>query len=387
MKNFNIIFHFYPLCHSLFVSLLLLTGCSKISQEALLSETKIHVTDDTDVSDVSTVISQQDIIDFFNTISNGNVDKVVELLEEGIDPAIRDLEHFPALHCAITNNQVEITIELLKWLKDINMERDDYCDPPLFYAADIGNKEIVELLLDAGASVDVRNKNESTPLYAAIEGGYQSIVAFLLQQGANPNVEDNEGLTPLFYAIDKAQEAIAILLLKQGANPNAKDNEGGRLLSMAIFKGQMGIVRALVKYGAIVNENDKKYKQYPLCRALAYRECHIARFLLKQGANPNVKDLMEEYPLHRAVEENQLGIVKLLLQCGAQKDVQDSYKKTPLDYAKERGKKAIIKLLSSQQPNTVTKRIKKPNKLCVASNVIKKRKKRLAMNLICKQPL
>lgn len=56
---------------------------------------------------------------------------------------------------------------------------------PLILAAAKGHQEMVELLLDRGASVDASDYTGWTPLHAAIYGGHADVVQLLLERGAH----------------------------------------------------------------------------------------------------------------------------------------------------------------------------------------------------------
>ena len=95
---------------------------------------------------------------------------------------------------------------------------------PLHEAAALGNKDMVELLLANGATVDVRvspkgpkSPNQWTPLHFATYEGHKEIAEILISKGADVNAEDVWGKRPLYYARDRKQKDIEILLLSKGA--------------------------------------------------------------------------------------------------------------------------------------------------------------------------
>lgn len=57
----------------------------------------------------------------------------------------------------------------------------------LYKAAQKGNKEIVELLLQNGARPDARDCRGRTPLHFSASGGFPNILALLLDAGAPVN--------------------------------------------------------------------------------------------------------------------------------------------------------------------------------------------------------
>ncbi len=81
--------------------------------------------------------------------------------------------------------------------------------------------EMVEALLDLGATVDARSKDGWTPLMLA-EG--PTVAERLLKAGANVNAKARGGTTPLLGVSD---DRIAIMLLRAGADPLARDSDGG----------------------------------------------------------------------------------------------------------------------------------------------------------------
>ena len=82
---------------------------------------------------------------------------------------------------------------------------------PIHLAVLKSNAEIVELLLDNGAQIDIKakNKDQATPLHWAVFFQQKEMVSLLIESGANINALDANGLTP----IDTANY-VKILVLK-----------------------------------------------------------------------------------------------------------------------------------------------------------------------------
>lgn len=89
----------------------------------------------------------------------------------------------------------------------------------LHYACSKNHLKIVELLIDNGAQLNVRDKYGHTPLHRAASLGHEKIVHLLLcQPTINIDVQDNEGNTPLHLACEDGSNSVAISLVKKGAN-------------------------------------------------------------------------------------------------------------------------------------------------------------------------
>uniref|UniRef100_A0A158QPS6 ANK_REP_REGION domain-containing protein n=1 Tax=Haemonchus placei TaxID=6290 RepID=A0A158QPS6_HAEPC len=88
---------------------------------------------------------------------------------------------------------------------------------------------LIELLLEAGASINAKDSAGRSPLFHAVNMNDVEIVQFLLGKGADPNVEDDSGETPLLLCMKTANYAIMGLLIDAGADPNRKNRNGNSL--------------------------------------------------------------------------------------------------------------------------------------------------------------
>jgi ankyrin repeat protein len=64
----------------------------------------------------------------------------------------------------------------------------------LHFGAAAGQQDVVETFLDWGVAIDGQGNRGLTALMMAAAWGESAIVDFLLERGANPLVEDNEGI-------------------------------------------------------------------------------------------------------------------------------------------------------------------------------------------------
>ncbi len=87
-------------------------------------------------------------------------------------------------------------------------------------------REIVEMLLDAGAEIEFGAGKEGTPLHGAVRRGQKELAELLLDRGANINAKDQYGQTPLHDAVSQKQPAMVELLIARGAEINPLDNQG-----------------------------------------------------------------------------------------------------------------------------------------------------------------
>lgn len=140
---------------------------------------------------------------------------------------------------------------------------------PLHYAVSTSNKEIVNLLIDKGANVNVSSNDGSTPLHIAARLGYKEIVELLIGKDADVNAKNINGITPLHLASQEGYEEIVKLLIAGGAFIIAKDKDGWTPLDYAKAYDHKNIVNFLtfpkvVHFKASFSGVNEKYIIVPI---------------------------------------------------------------------------------------------------------------------------
>lgn len=89
------------------------------------------------------------------------------------------------LHRAVVNNDIDLVKSLINRGEDINSGKWTKRSTPLMLAAQNGNLEIAQILLDAGADPGKRSISGSTALHYACWQGNFEIARLLIKNGAN----------------------------------------------------------------------------------------------------------------------------------------------------------------------------------------------------------
>lgn len=169
--------------------------------------------------------------------------EVIKLLvEKGVN--INYCAKKSALQWASCQGHLEIVKFLVEKGANVNLKHPEHGNIALHYASRSGHLEIVKLLVEKEASVNTQNKygrtalhhasecteslfegHESNPEHKEIED-YLEIVKLLVEKGANINIQDEHGRTALHIASVNGRLEMVKLLVEKGADIKVKNNKG-----------------------------------------------------------------------------------------------------------------------------------------------------------------
>lgn len=152
---------------------------------------------------------------------------------------------------------------LKNWRSIVSIDGHDrplWCPTALQVAASHGNEKLVELLLDAGVSVNEKPANQPigeltprTALQAAIDVGNLRLIDRFIEHGADINAEaaEDSGATALQLSCIHGSLDLSLRLLELGADPNAKGalRRGRTALEGAAEHGRIDTIQLLLNYG------------------------------------------------------------------------------------------------------------------------------------------
>jgi len=271
---------------------------------------------------------------------------------------------------AISSHDLERAAALLAEGAEPDLSDGLYA-PPLFLAAENGELDMMQLLLHAGADINLAHRRITstwTVLHEAAYWGRTSVVNFLCKRrGIAPNHKDSEGWTALHYAVKQCHVGVTQTLCdpehgalideetKDGYTPwgltetgygdpptrealraaryrvrrDGECTQGRTPLHVAAGNGRRGEIDAVCLRDASVPD---KYGNVPMHIAVWSGHADIVALLCTKSETPlDVRNEEGYTPLHLAAERGYVQIVAALCRHGAEVNRKDATGRTALD--------------------------------------------------------
>ena len=151
-----------------------------------------------------------------------------------------DLLPSSALRISAVHNDLHFIRKLIRHGVPLN-QANDKGYTALHMAVLCGRDEAVELLLEAGANPNTKEKRgKRTPLHDAVKLGYHRIAAILLNNKADQYTPDSKGDVPIIYAAKEGNIPLVYLLARKGGKADVLSGDGlGVIACMRIKTEEM----------------------------------------------------------------------------------------------------------------------------------------------------
>jgi serine/threonine-protein phosphatase 6 regulatory ankyrin repeat subunit B len=283
--------------------------------------------------------------------SAGHVGAVGLLLEKGADPSFRAKTFETTAYRAAKERNQE---EAMKLLKEASRT--------LFDAAESGNVERLQALIDSGAEVEQRTQNGFTPIMLAAQQNEVACIELLAAHGAHINARSEIGRTALDLASWHGCFEAVSLLLELGADVNAQTDTQSTALMFAAGNGHEAIVKLLLAHKADPTIKDYRGKT-AAHRAADGRYQKILMHLEAQAPGIDVPDHDGETPLTVAASVCDLDMLNYLLSKRDKNESLDELAKALVgacmrddDYdTTDEDSRNIVKAIIDFQPEVVAK--------------------------------
>jgi ankyrin repeat protein len=206
-----------------------------------------------------------------------------------------------------------------------------------------GRNEVAQFLLDSGASTHAVGKKFSR-LTAPQSGNMVTVRLFQLY-GENIDQTTADGRTPLQIALEEFSPPDVIhTLLESGANPDRKGRGGFSALHTLIVLKRHDLLETLLAAGASLSTADDKGNT-PLLLAVSVSNTRAVELFLRCKADLSAKDNFGRSPLHVAAGHGSANILGMLLDADADVTVTDNHGRIPLHYATMTGNATAFKAI------------------------------------------
>ena len=171
---------------------------------------------------------------------------------------------------------------------------------PIMYAAGSGFPEILDALLQHGATLNHRAQNGLTALHKAAEGGKIKCLNVLLQWRAEINSQSSLGYTAAMCACLEKKDNFLKVLIANKADLTLRDNKGNTCLDLATHAGTIEILEEGMRERSDVEAK----RRAQLAEKKAFLEAKIkeARFREEQAKKKKRAD--DEEAQRQATERN-----------------------------------------------------------------------------------
>ncbi|XP_072888522.1 E3 ubiquitin-protein ligase MIB2 isoform X3 [Hemitrygon akajei] len=283
--------------------------------------------------------------------AHGNTAKVHDLLQKYPEKVDIKNQGKTALQVAAHQGHLEVVNILLQSNAKLEVHDEDG-DTALHYASFGNQPEVARLLLSKGANVNLLNGSTCSALHIAVNKGFMDVVRALCEYNCNVNLQDSYGDTPLHDGIAKDyRDIVTILTEVPNIDFTHQNNRGFNLLHHAALKGNKLATEQILARARQLVDVKKEDGFAALHLAALNNHKDVAEVLIKEGrCEINIRNNRNQTPLQLSVTQGHTGIIQLLVAEGCDVNAEDEDGDTALHVAL--GRQQLANRLAARESDT-----------------------------------
>ncbi|XP_003698603.1 histone-lysine N-methyltransferase EHMT2 isoform X2 [Apis florea] len=246
---------------------------------------------------------------------------IIKIPEPSVNSERPERYTIMSLYTSVKNGDLEKLVNVLACGYNANHTFRDYAHRTgLHIAADKGHLSCVHVLVQAGAQLDVMDRNQLTPLMLAASKGKADVVKYLIRIGADVTLKGEDGMTALHMAAKSGHLEVCRIILTECKAPrtlvDSVDDGGWTSLIWACEFCHTDVARFLLdrKCDPLIRDAEQNIA---LHWSAFSGSSEITEMLLNEGCDVNAVNVHGDTPLHIAARQDQYAVSVLLLARGA----------------------------------------------------------------------
>lgn len=245
---------------------------------------------------------------------------VKKMKEHGADLNIIDFVRYTPLHICAQKNNIRMAEVLLELGADPCLTAIDGNMPIHLYVQDAFESmdaEMIKLLVKYGSDINEPGANGDFPVHIASRWNKPVSFKVLIEMGADSKIKDRQGRDAFDIAKEYNNQEILEIIGNNKVLPGIFDD-----ISESVIKPETSIINRKDSSGSTL-----------LAKAIRKKDVKMMKFLLENGANPDLNIGDGSKPLHIVCSCGNADMIKMLLEHGVCIDSKNGAEMNPLQIA------------------------------------------------------
>ncbi|XP_006831912.1 PREDICTED: ankyrin repeat and death domain-containing protein 1A [Chrysochloris asiatica] len=275
----------------------------------------------------------------------GHLEILQILVNSGAKIHCENKDGLSLLHCAAQKGHVPVLAFIMEDLEDVTLDHADKLGRTAFHlAAEHGQLDALDFLVDSGCDHSVKDKEGNTALHMAASRGHLTVLQRLVDIGLDLEEQNVEGLTALHAAVEGIHPDCVQILLRAGSCVNTLTQKKLSCLHYAALSGSEDVARALIHAGGCTNVADHQGAS-PIHLAVKHNFPALVQLFIDTQSDLDVIDNRQQTPLHLAAEHAWQDIAEMFLIAGVNLNLRDKQGKTALAVAARSNHVSLVDMI------------------------------------------